>query len=77
MSEEDILEIAHSDEHIFIFDDVPDSEIIKFARAIEAKAVEKEREACISACEHEKKAAGWRLAEYFDLCIAAIRARGE
>lgn len=35
MSDDDILEIAHSDDRILIF--VPDSDIIKFARAIEAE----------------------------------------
>ena len=91
MSEEDILKLVS--EHIFFDAQADDPDIlmnqyghavskdkfIAFARAIEAKAAVKEREACELACENEKTRFANRQnnTKDFDLCIAAIRTRGE
>ena len=70
MSDDDILDIAYSIDHSFIFADVFDSQIIDFARAIAAK----EREACAVLCDEVYRAG--RVHQAQD-CAEAIRARGE
>ncbi len=56
------------------------TEILKFARLIEQRAREEEREACAKVCEDEadsRRSGKPRLYEFGLLCAKLIRARGE
>lgn len=80
MSEDDILELARisADAYLYYLFSNESSEgeikvfLYKFARAIEAKAVAKEREACAKVCENDESG---RDSNYY--FAEAIRARGE
>jgi len=79
MTDEQILEIAYSSEHICIFDDTDDKSIIKFARAIAAQ----EREACAKICDDYSLSFLLGASPQCDCddsaanCSEAIRARSE
>lgn len=78
MSEDDILEILYKPEHISVIYGTDDKTIIQFARAIEAKAVAKEREACAALAESQRDSEEYGHAKAAcSHIVEAIRARGE
>ena len=74
MTQDDIIEMARQAGYVGV--EKGHSALESFAKLVEAKAAEREREACLKICETELNLWGTYDSDLLD-CIKEIKARGE